>query len=226
VTMPPNTLQLRRLGRRDYLPTWQAMRDWTLARNAETLDECWIVEHPPVFTQGQAGKAEHLLAPGDIPVIQTDRGGQVTYHGPGQLVIYTLVDLARRKLGVSDFVHLLEAALIASLAEFGLHASLRAGAPGIYLEPNKIGAIGLRVKRGCCYHGLSLNVAMDLEPFSRIRPCGLSETGTTQLADHIRDIHLNAATDVVIRHLAEVLRYTEVHEIDDNSTEPLAAKQT
>lgn len=171
------------LGLQDYRPIWQAMRDFTQARDATTADELWLLQHPPVFTQGQAGKPEHLLNPGDIPVVPIDRGGQVTYHGPGQLVLYTLLDLRRRGLGVRDFVHLLEAVVIDCLAEYGVQAQARADAPGVYVGEAKIAALGLRVKQGCCYHGLSFNVRMDLEPFARINPCGFARLPVTQLAD-------------------------------------------
>lgn len=170
------------LGRADYARTYAAMRLFTDSRLADTPDELWALEHPPVFTQGQAGKAEHLLAPGDIPVVQTDRGGQVTYHGPGQLVIYLLIDLKRRKLGVRQVVTLIENAIIEILAdEFGLPAQADPKAPGVYVDGRKIAALGLRVRKGCTFHGLSLNVDCDLEPFARINPCGYQGLAVTSV---------------------------------------------
>ncbi len=178
-------------GRVEYAPTYAAMRDFTESRTPQTADELWFLEHPPVFTQGQAGKAEHVLAPGDIPVVASNRGGQVTYHGPGQLVMYPLLDLHRRGLGIRELVTLLEDAMIATAACYGIAAFARKEAPGIYVdgdfegdgrETRKLGSIGLRVSRGCSYHGLSLNVAMDLEPFSRINPCGYAGLRMTQLS--------------------------------------------
>jgi len=165
-------LIIRQLGRRDYLPTWQAMREFTDRRDDDTASELWVVEHPPVFTQGQAGKAEHLLGPGDIPVVQTDRGGQVTYHGPGQLVIYLLISLREAGVGIRGLVTIMENAIIGLLARYGIEAQARADAPGVYVEGRKIASLGLRVRRGCTYHGLALNVSNDLEPFQRINPCG------------------------------------------------------
>ena len=184
------TPQLRLLGLRDYADVLAAQRAFTDARTAETPDELWFLEHPRVFTQGQAGKAEHLLLPGDIPVIQSDRGGQVTYHGPGQLVVYFLVDLQRRGYGIRSLVSRIEQSMIDVLARYGISAHADPAAPGVYVDgaggrPGraKIGSLGLRVRRGCSYHGLSLNVAMDLEPFSRINPCGYQGLRMTQVAE-------------------------------------------
>jgi len=158
------------------------MKDFTDTRTPESADELWLLQHPRVFTQGQAGKAEHVLAPGDIPVIQVDRGGQVTYHGPGQWVLYTLIDLRRRKLGVRVLVDLIENSLIQLLAEYGIPAAARPDAPGVYVAGDKIAALGLRVRKGCSYHGLALNVDMDLEPFGRINPCGHAGLRVTSMA--------------------------------------------
>jgi lipoyl(octanoyl) transferase len=177
-----NRLWIRRLGLADYEPTWHAMQSFTDARDADTPDQLWLVQHPPVFTQGQAGKAEHVLAPGDIPVIQVDRGGQVTYHGPGQIVAYPLVDLRRRGIGVKDFVHRIEQAIIDVLAGYGVSGERVAGAPGIYVAGAKIASLGLRVRRGCTFHGLAFNIDMDLEPFQRINPCGFAGLQVTQLS--------------------------------------------
>jgi lipoyl(octanoyl) transferase len=176
-------LLVRRRGLSDYSAAWAEMRAFTDGRTQDTPDELWLLQHPPVFTLGQAGRAEHLLDPGEIPVIQTDRGGQVTYHGPGQLIAYLLVDLRRVGLGVKGLVRLLEGAVIGLLAGYGIEAVARADAPGVYVAGAKIASLGLRVRRGCSYHGLSLNVDMDLTPFLRINPCGHPGLAVTQLAD-------------------------------------------
>lgn len=178
---------VRWLGRVAYQPTWQAMVDFTAARNAETADELWVCEHPPVYTLGQAGKPEHLLTDIGIPLIRIDRGGQITYHGPGQVVIYLLLDLTRRGLKVRELVRRIEQALIDLLAGQGVAATRLSGAPGVYIVQGdavaKIGALGLRVRRGGCYHGVSLNVDMDLSPFAAINPCGLAGMAVTQTRD-------------------------------------------
>lgn len=168
------------LGRQPYETVYTQMRTFTADRTPDTADELWFVEHPPVFTLGQASKPEHLLAPGDIPVVQSNRGGQVTYHGPGQLVVYPLLDLARLGYGIRSLVTRLETAMIETLAGYGIDAAAKSGAPGVYVDEKKIGSLGLRVSRGCSYHGLSLNVKMDLEPFSRINPCGFRGLEMTQ----------------------------------------------
>lgn len=181
--MTAHPIIIRKLGRRDYEPTWQAMRDFTDTRGEETVSEIWVVEHPPVFTQGQAGKAEHLLNPGDIPVVQTDRGGQITYHGPGQLVIYLLIGLREAGIGIRRLVTVMEESIIGLLDSHGVSAEARADAPGVYVDKRKIASLGLRVRRGCTYHGLALNVSNDLSPFQRINPCGYAglEVTSTQL---------------------------------------------
>ena len=176
-------LIIRQLGLTEYEPVWRAMQDFTSSRGPEAADELWILSHKPVFTQGQAGKAEHVLAPGDIPVVQIDRGGQVTYHGPGQLVVYLLIDVRRAGVGVRELVSLIEAAVIEALSSVKIEAGLKAGAPGVYVGDAKIAQLGLRIRRGCSYHGMSLNVAMDLEPFSRINPCGYQGLAVTQVQD-------------------------------------------
>ena len=178
-------LGVRELGVQAYEPVWHAMQDFTNQRTADAADELWLVQHPPVFTQGQAGKAEHLLLPGDIPVVQVDRGGQVTYHGPGQLVAYPLVDVRRLGLGVRELVSRIEQSLIDLLASYGVSAEARADAPGVYVNGAKIASLGLRIRRGCSFHGLALNVDMDLQPFQRINPCGYAGLAMTQLADHV-----------------------------------------
>ncbi len=174
---------VRDLGRTPYEPVFADMRAFTDARGADTPDEIWLTEHHPVFTQGQAGRAEHLLMPGDIPVVQSDRGGQVTYHGPGQITGYLLFDLRRLGVSVRGLVSGIEQAMIDTLAGYGIGAAARSDAPGVYVNGAKIGSLGLRVRRGCSYHGLALNVNMDLEPFTRINPCGLTDTPVTQIVD-------------------------------------------
>jgi lipoyl(octanoyl) transferase len=174
---------VRRLGRVEYEPTWRAMQRFTNERNASTPDEIWFLEHPPVFTLGMNASVAHVLAPGDIPVVQIDRGGQVTYHGPGQLVVYPLVDLRRAKLGVRDIVTALEQSVIQLAAEFGITAEARREAPGIYVAGRKLGSVGIRIRRHCSYHGLAVNVNLDLEPFQRINPCGYQGLEMTQLGE-------------------------------------------
>lgn len=179
--MDLNTIIVRQLGVQPYEPVSRAMHDFTDSRSEDTPDEIWLVEHPPVFTQGQAGKAEHLLMPGDIPVIQSDRGGQVTYHGPGQQIMYVLLNLKRRRLGVRELVTLLEQTVVNTLAEYAIDAHPRADAPGVYVGEKKICSLGLRIRKGCSFHGLALNVDMDLTPFLRINPCGYAGMEMTQM---------------------------------------------
>lgn len=174
---------IRHLGRVEYVPTWRAMQDFTAARDEATADELWVLEHPPVFTLGQAGRREHLIAATDIPLVQIDRGGQITYHGPGQVVIYVLVDLKRRGYGVKELVHRMEEAVIELLAQSGIAAERRAGAPGVYVGGAKIAALGLRIRQGRSYHGLALNVDMELAPFTLINPCGYAGMAVTQTRD-------------------------------------------
>lgn len=173
----------RQLGVRPFEAVWAEMQAFTEARTADTADEVWFVEHSPVFTLGLNADAAHVVAPGDIPLVQTDRGGQVTYHGPGQIVAYALLDVRRRGLGIRALVELLEAAVIATAAGYGVEAASRREAPGVYVDGRKLAAIGLRIRRGCSYHGLALNVAMDLEPFGRIHPCGYEGLEVTQLSE-------------------------------------------
>lgn len=177
------SLLVRSLGLCEYELTWRAMQELTDGRGPETPDELWLLEHPPVFTLGQAGRLEHLLNPGPIRVIKVDRGGQVTYHGPGQLVVYPLIDLARARLNVRQLVVALEQAIIRCVARYGIEAASRCDAPGVYVGEKKLASLGLRIRRGCSYHGLALNVNMDLEPFSRINPCGFTGMEMTRLAD-------------------------------------------
>lgn len=180
--MSQDTIQIRQLGLQPYEPISQAMHDFTDTRDENTPDEIWLVEHERVFTQGQAGKAEHVLVPGDIPVIQSDRGGQVTYHGPGQQVMYVLLNLKRRKLGVRELVTILEQTVVNTLAQLGIEAYPRADAPGVYVEGRKICSLGLRIRKGCSFHGLALNIDMDLTPFLRINPCGYAGLEMTQVS--------------------------------------------
>ena len=196
---------VKRLGRVDYAPTFQAMQDFTAARTPETPDELWIVEHPPVFTLGQAGKPEHLLSDVGIPVVKIDRGGQVTYHGPGQVVIYLLLDLTRLKIKVRELVTAIEQALIDFLAVQGVAAERRTGAPGVYVGAAKIAALGLKIKNGCSYHGLALNVDMDLYPFTAINPCGYAGLAVTQTRDLGIPLTPEAAGDLLCRHLQQQL---------------------
>jgi lipoyl(octanoyl) transferase len=174
---------IRRLGRVDYEPTWRAMQHFTEQRGPSTADEIWLLEHPPVFTLGMAADASHLLAPGDIPVVQTDRGGQVTYHGPGQLIAYALLDLRRLELNVRDLIMRLEQSVIGLARAHGIEASGRRDAPGVYVQGRKLASVGMRIRRGCSYHGLALNVDLDLSPFARINPCGMANLEVTRLAD-------------------------------------------
>jgi len=201
-------IRLRRLGVADYEPVWRDMRAYTDQRDAGSEDQLWTVQHPPVFTQGQAGKAEHILAPGDIPVIQVDRGGQVTYHGPGQIVAYPLIDIGRKGIGVRDFVCRIEESIIRVLADFGVSGERIAGAPGIYVNGEKIASLGLRVRRGRSYHGLAFNVDMDLEPFQRINPCGYAGMRVTQLSAYVK-APLDDVEARLVESLLQQLEYSE-----------------
>ena len=202
---PPLDCRVRTLGREPYEPVWRAMQRFTDGRDETTVDELWLVEHDPVFTLGQAGKPEHVLTPGDIPVIHVDRGGQVTYHGPGQIVAYPLLDLRRLKLGVRQYVDRIEQALIDTLADWAITAGRLEGAPGVYVDGRKIAALGIRVRRGCSFHGLAFNVDMDLEPFGRINPCGyagLQVTSMVELLGGSADSSLDAVQSRLLEHLA------------------------
>lgn len=201
------TLILRRLGRQPYEPVWQKMQAFTAERGELTADEIWLLEHEQVFTQGRAGKAEHVLAAGSIPVVCVDRGGQVTYHGPGQLVGYLLVDLKRRGLSVRKLVSIIEDSLIVTLADYGVVATTRKGAPGVYVEAAKIASLGLRVSRGCSFHGLALNLDMDMEPFLRINPCGYQGMQVTQLKDLIGPVAMAEVSHRLVGHLVAGLGY-------------------
>ena len=225
-----DTVLLRQLGRQTYEPIWQAMKTFTDARDEHSYDEIWLVEHERVFTQGQAGKAEHVLAPGDIPVVQVDRGGQVTYHGPGQQVVYFLLDLRRKKLGVRELVTALESAVVDTCARFGVGAAPRADAPGVYLTggPNsaaKICSIGLRVRHGCTFHGIAFNIHMDLEPFFRINPCGYQGLQMTTLANEGGPEQLATVEPVLIEALLRRLGYNAARSVPAEAAlgQPLSA---
>ncbi len=205
----PASLGFRELGLLPYEPVWQAMRRFTDMRGPQTGDEVWLVEHPPVFTQGQAGKAEHLLLPGDIPVVQVDRGGQVTYHGPGQLVAYLLLDVRRLGFGVRDLVSRIERCLIDLLAGYDVEAAAKPDAPGVYVDGAKIASLGLRIRNGCSFHGLALNVDMDLAPFRRINPCGYAGLAMTQLRDQAGPIELSEVRARLRAQLVKHLDYAE-----------------
>ena len=206
---------LRFLGHVAYEPTWRQMQHITDTRDHQTRDEIWFLEHPPVFTLGLNGKPEHVLAPGEIPVIQIDRGGQVTYHGPGQLVVYPLIDLKRHKLGVRELVMAMETAVIDTVREWGIEAYAKRDAPGVYVAGNKLASVGLRIRRGCTYHGLAFNVAMDLAPFSRINPCGyqglqvvdLAALGVTQTVANVAQLFAPHLLDAL--HLPQVIEWAQ-----------------
>ncbi|MGM0570681.1 lipoyl(octanoyl) transferase LipB [Marinobacter sp.] len=202
-------LIVRDLGLQPYQTVWESMKAFTAGRDRTVPDELWCVQHPSVYTQGQAGKAEHILAPGDIPVVQADRGGQVTYHGPGQLVVYLMVDLPRAGLGVRQLVDIIEQSLVSVLAEQGISAAPRPDAPGVYVDGAKIASLGLRVRRGCSFHGLALNVDMDMEPFSRINPCGFSGLPMCQVRDFNNVVSLSTLSVRLTDTLAGALGYDE-----------------
>lgn len=213
--VPGAACTVRWLGQVDYEPTWQAMMDFTASRTAETVDELWVCEHPPVFTLGQAGKVSHLLADIGIPLVKIDRGGQITYHGPGQVVIYLLLDLTRRDVAIRELVSGIEQAVIDLLAEHGVAARRLDGAPGVYIDQKdgsgvaKIAALGLRVRKNGCYHGLSLNVDMDLSPFAAINPCGYAGMAVTQTRDLGVELTPAQAAEALVRHLARQLEQLE-----------------
>ncbi|TAM27215.1 MAG: lipoyl(octanoyl) transferase LipB [Rhodanobacter sp.] len=201
-------LKIRRLGRQPYDVTWKAMSAFTDNRSADTADEFWLLEHDPVFTLGQAGKMEHVLAPGDIPVIPVDRGGQVTYHGPGQIVGYPMIDLRRAGVGVREMVNKIEQSLIDTLAHWDIHAERREGAPGVYVGGAKVAALGLRVRRGCSFHGLAFNVNMNMEPFHRINPCGYKGLEVTQVLDLGGPSRLADVEDALVEEFCRQFGFT------------------
>jgi len=203
---------VRDLGIIDYRPAWEAMQQFTDTRAEDSFDELWCLQHPPVFTQGQAGRAEHILDAGDIPVIQANRGGQVTYHGPGQLVVYLLLDLRRKNLGVRALVDVIEQSIIALLTDYGVAAQSDPKAPGVYVEGRKIAALGLRVRRGCSFHGLALNIDTDLAPFARINPCGYAGMMVGRLCDEmISSPALPQVAADLVDHLCRRLGYNHRH---------------
>ncbi|MGI2787921.1 lipoyl(octanoyl) transferase LipB [Vibrio fluvialis] len=205
-----NQLVVRRLGRQDYHPVWQAMHNFTDQRDDSTRDEVWLVEHNPVFTQGQAGKTEHLLNTGDIPVVQSDRGGQVTYHGPGQIVAYFLINLRRKKLGVRELVTDIENLVINTLKAYNIDSAARPDAPGVYVDGKKICSLGLRIRKGCSFHGLALNVNMDLSPFLRINPCGYQGMEMVQVSNLGGPTRIEDVEQQLIKELVSLFGYEEV----------------
>ncbi|OBS93386.1 octanoyltransferase [Vibrio splendidus] len=205
-----NKLIVKKLGRQDYEPVWKAMHKFTDERTEEDVDQVWLVEHNPVFTQGQAGKAEHVLNAGDIPVIQSDRGGQVTYHGPGQLVAYFLINIRRKKFGVRDLVTHIENLVINTLKAYNINSTARPDAPGVYVDGKKICSLGLRIRRGCSFHGLALNVDMDLSPFLRINPCGYQGMEMVQVSQLGGPSELESVEQQLIQELVELLGYDQV----------------
>jgi lipoyl(octanoyl) transferase len=204
----PANFVIKRLGLVEYTPTWRNMQSFTDRRDEQTMDEIWFLQHPPVYTLGLNGSPEHLLAPADIPVINIDRGGQVTYHGPGQLVVYPLINLRNQQLGVRELVSALEQSVIDLVADYGIEAKPRADAPGVYVDGRKLASLGLRIRRGCSYHGLAFNIDMDLEPFSRINPCGFEDLEVTQLKDLGGPGDLEQVARELEPHLLKHLKYT------------------
>ncbi len=204
-------LVVKHLGHQAYEPVWHAMQKFTDERDADTPDELWLVEHPPVFTQGLAGKAEHILASGDIPVIQVDRGGQVTYHGPGQIVAYPLINLRRNGIGVKSLVNGIEQAIIDTIGLYGIEAKRMDNAPGVYVNGAKMASLGLRIRKACSFHGLAFNINMDLEPFQRINPCGFSGLEVIQLADMATDVNLATVEQQLIAAFCQQLNFTAVN---------------
>lgn len=192
----------------DYLYAWEAMKNFTDQRTSETSDEVWFIEHPPVYTLGQAGKREHILDAKNIPIIHVDRGGQITYHGPGQLMIYVLLDLKRLKISVRDLVHKLEQIIVATLADYKITAHAKLEAPGVYVEKAKICSIGLRIRKGCSYHGLAFNIDMDLTPFAGINPCGFANLPITQVRDYVTTPSFSAIIEKLVKYFQHYLGYT------------------
>ncbi len=208
--MTQSTVIVRQLGLQSYQPIWQKMQDFTDTRDDNSPDEIWFVEHEPVFTQGQAGKAEHVLAPGDIPVIQVDRGGQVTYHGPGQQMMYVLFNLRRLKIGVRELVTWLEECIVDMLQEYDINAYAKPDAPGVYVNDSKIASLGLRVRRGCSFHGLALNVNMDMSPFMRINPCGYAGMNMVQTSELNGPSQLDEVAQGLVKHMLKRLNAEHV----------------
>ncbi|CAM2908028.1 lipoyl(octanoyl) transferase LipB [Vibrio rarus] len=211
-----NKLEIHHLGRQDYEPIWQRMHKFTDERDEHTADQVWIVEHNPVFTQGQAGKEEHLLNTGDIPVVKSDRGGQVTYHGPGQMVVYFLLNLRRRHLGVRELVTDIENIVIQTLSKLNINSAARSDAPGVYVGDKKICSLGLRIRKGCSFHGLALNIDMDLTPFLRINPCGYAGMEMAQVADFTSKEQRTDIQSILVKELTNLLDYTDVIEMAES----------
>jgi lipoyl(octanoyl) transferase len=205
--MADSKIIVRQLGRQPYEPTWRKMQHLTDNRDKNTIDEIWFLEHDPVFTQGQAGKAEHLLNTGNIPVVQVDRGGQVTYHGPGQLVVYLMIDLRRAKIGVREIVTLMENAIIDVLSKFSVEAFAKSDAPGVYVGDTKIASLGLRVRRGCSFHGLALNLDLDTEPFLRINPCGYAGMQMSNLSDYVDSLDKQQVAQLMAEFIVQEIGY-------------------
>ncbi|WP_194437103.1 lipoyl(octanoyl) transferase LipB [Vibrio fluminensis] len=204
------TLVVKHLGKQDYEPIWRAMHEFTNTRSDESRDEIWFVEHNPVFTQGQAGKAEHLLNTGDIPVVQSDRGGQVTYHGPGQLVVYFLINLRRKNIGVRDLVTHIENLVINTLKAYNIDSAARPDAPGVYVDNKKICSLGLRIRRGCSFHGLALNINMDMTPFLRINPCGYAGMEMVQVSQLGGPDNVDTVAEQLLKELVALLDYQQI----------------
>lgn len=203
-------LTLRYLGKQPYLDTWQAMSDFTNSRDDNTVDEIWIVEHPPVFTQGTAGKAEHLLQQTEIPVVKSDRGGQITYHGPGQLIVYLLINIRRKDFNVRSLVTIIEQGIIVLLKDNNIEAYAKIDAPGVYVNNKKIASLGLKIRRGCSFHGLALNVDMDLSPFLQINPCGYAGLEMTQCKDEGIKLSVSEIAPLLIEKLNQKLQYSQI----------------
>jgi lipoyl(octanoyl) transferase len=210
-----NQLTVRYLGLQPYLETWQKMSEFTSERTLETNDELWIVEHPPVFTQGSAGKPEHLLQQTNIPIVKSDRGGQITYHGPGQLIVYLLINLRQQKINVRAFVSVIENAIINLLAEHQVIANAKPDAPGVYVNKKKIASLGLKIRKGCSFHGLALNVDMDLSPFLQINPCGYAGLEMTQCKKEGINLPLTEIAPLLINKITEQLNYSQIESIFD-----------
>tara|TARA_R110001583_G_scaffold26571_2_gene95712 strand:- start:13779 stop:14429 length:651 start_codon:yes stop_codon:yes gene_type:complete len=208
-----NQLTLRYLGVQPYHDTWQAMSEFTSSRDENTIDEIWVVEHPPVFTQGTAGKAEHLLQQTDIPVVKSDRGGQITYHGPGQLIVYLLINIRRKDFNVRSLVTIIEQGIIDLLSDYHIQAIAKSDAPGVYVDGKKIASLGLKIRRGCSFHGLALNVDMDLSPFLQINPCGYIGLEMTQCRNEGIDLSVSDLAPLLIEKLNQKLQYSQIESI-------------
>ena len=208
-------LNIRYLGLQDYQRTWERMSDFTTARTAETIDELWVLEHHPVFTQGCAGKAEHLLTETNIPIVKSDRGGQITYHAPGQIIIYLLIDLRRQKVNVRSLVSIIEQAIISLLAQNNVTALAKADAPGVYVNGKKIASLGLKIRKGCSFHGLAFNVDMDLSPFLQINPCGYAGLEMTQCQNEGMNVSSKDIAPLLAEHIHQQLTYSDINEFHD-----------